>query len=156
MSVTLKRLRMVSDRIVDFRSFIKFHRSGPTIIFNFLTLMEYVNYPSKKLIIKQRFLKTLSRWWALVWKDFGWFLIELSIFDLSSNFTWKNFQFLKCNGACIKKAPNQAKIHQDLIKMVSVTLEILWLVSERFSIFCQISQIRTCNNFEFMNYLGGC
>ena len=30
-----------------------------------------------------------------------------------------------------KKTPNQAKIYQDLIKMVSVTLERLWMVSDR-------------------------
>ena len=29
---------------------------------------------------------------------------------------------------CIKKAPNQAKIYHDLIKMVSITLEGLWIV----------------------------
>ena len=28
-------------------------------------------------------------------------------------------------------APNQAKIYQDLIKMVSITLEGLWMVSEK-------------------------
>ena len=49
--------------------------------------------------------------------------------------TCNNFQFLKCHGACIKKAPNQAKIYQDLIKMVSVTLEKLWLVSDRIADF---------------------
>ena len=60
-SVTLKRLRKVSDRIVDFRSFIKFHRSGPTIIFSFLTLMEDVSDPSKKLQIKSKFIRNLIK-----------------------------------------------------------------------------------------------
>ena len=32
---------------------------------------------------------------------------------------------------CIKKAPNQAKIYHDLIKMVSITLEGLWMVSDK-------------------------
>ena len=48
--------------------------------------------------------------------------------------TCKNFQFLNYHGACklsIKKAPNQAKLYHDLIKMLSVTLEKLWLVSDR-------------------------
>ena len=34
-SVTLEGLWMVSDRIVDSRFFVKFHRSGPAIIFSF-------------------------------------------------------------------------------------------------------------------------
>ena len=58
MSVTLERLWLVSDRIVNFRFFFKFHRSGPAIIFNFLTITEEVSYPSKKLLIKQRHIKT--------------------------------------------------------------------------------------------------
>ena len=34
-SIPLEGLWMVSDRIVDFRFFVKFHRSGPAIIFSF-------------------------------------------------------------------------------------------------------------------------
>ena len=34
-SVTLEGFWMVSDRIVDFRSLVKFHRSGPGKIFSF-------------------------------------------------------------------------------------------------------------------------
>ena len=34
-SVTLEGVRMVSDRIVDFRFLVKFHRSGPVTIFRF-------------------------------------------------------------------------------------------------------------------------
>ena len=34
-SVTLEGLWMVSDGIVDFRFFVKFHRYGPAIIFSF-------------------------------------------------------------------------------------------------------------------------
>ena len=34
-NVTLEGLWMVSDRIVDLRFFVKFHRSGPVIIFSF-------------------------------------------------------------------------------------------------------------------------
>ena len=160
MSVTLERLWMVSDRIVDFRFFVKFHRSGPAIIFNSWTIVEHVSCPSKKILIKPRFIRTSSRWWVLLWKDYGWLLIELSIFDFSSNFTGSDLQqFLNHHGASelsIKKAPNQAKIYQDLIKMVSITLERLWMASERFSIFRQISQVRTCNNFRFLNHHGAC
>ena len=36
--------------------------------------------------------------------------------------------------------------------MVSITLESLWMASEKFSIFRQISQVRTCNNFRFLNH----
>ena len=56
----------------------------------------------------------------------------------------------------MKKAPNQAK---DLIKMVSVTLEELWMVSDRIADFQfsrEISKVRTCNNFQFLNYHGAC
>ena len=80
MSVTLERLWLVSDRIVDFRFFVKFYRSGPAIIFNFWTVMEQVSYPSKKLLIKQRYIKTSSRWWVLLWKDYGWFLRDFRFF----------------------------------------------------------------------------
>ena len=40
--------------------------------------------------------------------------------------------------------------------MMSVTLERLWMVSDRFSIYHQISQVLTCNNFQFLNYHGAC
>ena len=79
-NVTLERLWLVSDRIVDFRFFVKFHRSGPTIIFNFWTITEQVSYPSKKLLIKQRYIKTSSRWWVLLWKDYGWLLRDFRFF----------------------------------------------------------------------------
>ena len=64
---------MVSDKIFDFQFFIKFHRSGPTIIFSFSTITEHVS----------------------------------------------------------KNVPNQAKICQGLIKMVSITLEKVWMVSDK-------------------------
>ena len=91
-SVTLEGLCMVSDKIVDFRFFVKFHRSRPAMIFSFLTHMEYVSHRSKKLIIKERFIKTSSRWWVLFWKDYWWFLIEVSILNFSSNFTSPDLQ----------------------------------------------------------------
>ena len=37
-SITLEGLLTVSDKIFDFQFFIKFHRSGPAIIFNFSTI----------------------------------------------------------------------------------------------------------------------
>ena len=86
-SITLEGLWMFSDRIVDFQLFIKFHMSGPAIIFSFWTITEHVSYPSKKLLIKPRFIRASSRWWVLLCKDYGCFLIELSIFNFSSNFT---------------------------------------------------------------------
>ena len=59
---------------------------------------------------------------------------RFSIFrQISQVRTCNNFQFLNYHGACklsIKKDPNKAKIYQDLIKMMSVTLERLWLVSD--------------------------
>ena len=50
------------------------------------------SYQSKKFLIKPRLIWTSSRWWVLLWKDFGWFQIELSIFDFSSNFTGPDLQ----------------------------------------------------------------
>ena len=88
-SITLEGLWMVSDRIVDFRFFLKFHRSGPAKIFSFWTITEHVSYQSKKVT-------------------------------------------------------NPAKIDLDFIKMVSITLEGLWMVSDRivdFGFFHQISQV---------------
>ena len=70
----------------------------------------------------------------LLGNDYRWFLIELLVFDFSSNFTGpacNNFQFLTPHRTCqlcIKKDCNQAK---DLINMVSVTMEGLWMVSDR-------------------------
>ena len=75
-SITLEGLWMVSERIVDFQFFVKFHRSGLAKIFSFWTIMEHVSYQSKKV-------------------------------------------------------PNQAKIDLDFIKMVSITLEGLWMVLDR-------------------------
>ena len=83
---------MFSDRIVDFQFFIKFHRSRPAIIFSFWTIMEHVSYASKKLLIKPRFIRASSRWWVLLWKDYGCFLRELSILKFSSNFTGPDLQ----------------------------------------------------------------
>ena len=85
-SITLEGLWMVSEKIVDFQFFIKFHRSGPAIIFNFWTIIEHVSYGSKKLLIKPRFIWTSSRWSVLLWKDYGWFLIKLSIFNFLIKF----------------------------------------------------------------------
>ena len=85
-SFTLEGLWMVSDRIVNFRFFVKFHRSGPAIIFSFGTISEHISYGSKKLPIKPRFIRTSSRWSVFLWKDYGWFLIELSIFNFFIKF----------------------------------------------------------------------
>ena len=87
--VTLERLWMVSDTNTKFRFFVKFHRSGPVIIFSFWTTSEHVSYASKKLLIKQRISST---WCVLLWKNYGWFLIELSIFDFLSSFTGPDLQ----------------------------------------------------------------
>ena len=73
-SVTLEVLWMISDRIFDFRFFVKFHRSWPAKIFKFWTTMVHVSYASKKLLIKQKSSTTLC---VLLWKDYWWFLTEL-------------------------------------------------------------------------------
>ena len=89
-SVTLEVLWMIFDRIVDFQFFVKFHKSLPAKIFKFSTTTVYVSYASKKLLIKQKSSSTLC---VLLWKDYGWFLIELSIFDFSSNFIGPDLQY---------------------------------------------------------------
>ena len=96
-SVTLEELWMVSDRIIDFQFFFKFLRSGPAIIFSFLTLTEHVNYASKKLLIHSSGPATIFS------------------FELSQNMLVMH-----------QKVPNQAT---DLINMLSVTIEGLWMVS---------------------------
>ena len=58
-SVTPDGLWMVSDRVVKSRFFVKFHKSGPAIIFSLSNIMEHVSYPSKELLIKP---KTSSTW----------------------------------------------------------------------------------------------
>ena len=74
----------------------------------------------------------------LLWKNYGWFLIELSIFDFSSNLTGPDLQYLSASElsqsmlVIHQKHPNQAK---DLINMVCVTLEGLWMVSDRIDDF---------------------
>ena len=91
-SITLKGLWIFSDRIVDFQFSVKFHRSGPAIIFSFWTITERVTCASKKLLIKRRSIRASSRLLILLWKDYGCFLIELSIFNFSSNFTGPDLQ----------------------------------------------------------------
>ena len=72
--VTLEGLWIISDRIVDFRFFVKFQRSAAAILFSFSTFTEHVLYASKKILIKQ---KTASTWCVLLWNDYGWFLIQI-------------------------------------------------------------------------------
>ena len=92
-SVSLEGLSMFSDRIVDFfLFFVKFHRSGPAIIFSFLTPTEHVIYPSKKR-------------------------------SYSS-----------------KRAHQHGECYSGRIMDENC----------RFSIFRQTSQVRTCNNFQFL------
>jgi len=71
---------------------------------------------------------TLERLWMFSDRivDFRFFDIIISQFR-----TCNNFQVLNSHGACYLSTPNQAKIYQDLMKMVSSTLEGLWMVSDR-------------------------
>jgi len=125
---TLERLWLLSDR---FRFFVQFHRYRLAKIFSFWTIREHVSYASKELLIKQ---KTSSTWSVLLWKDYAWFLIELSILDFHQ--IWhvrpaKIFIFWTITehvSYASKQAPNQVK---DLINMVSVTLDGLWIISDR-------------------------
>ena len=100
--------------LIDFRFFVKIHRSGLAIIFSCWTIMEHVSYPSKKLLRPHQDDEYYSgRIMDGFWSNY-WF----SIF--SSNFT----EIL----TILMKSPYPTK---DLIKMVSITLEELWMVSDR-------------------------
>ena len=66
--VNLEWLWIVCDRINDFRFFVKFHKSGPAIIFSFWSTMENVSYASKKLL---KIKNTSLTWFVLLWKDYG-------------------------------------------------------------------------------------
>ena len=103
-SITLEGLWMVSDKIVDFQFFVKFHRSGSVIIFSFLTITEHVSYGAKK-------------------------------------------------------APNQAKICQDVIKMVSITVEKLWMVPDKivdFQFFVKFDRSGPAIIFNFRTISRAC
>ena len=93
-SVTLEGLWMVSDRIVESRFFVKFHRSWPAIIFSFWTIMEHVSYLSKKLLIKPIFIRTSSRWWVLLWNHYGWFMMELLDFRFFVKFNMSETEII--------------------------------------------------------------
>ena len=80
-SITLERLWMVSDKIFDFQFFIKFHRSGPAIIFSFSTITEHVskNVPNQAKFYQDFIMMvsfTLEGLWMVSFKifDFKFFI----------------------------------------------------------------------------------
>ena len=137
-SITLEGVWIDSDRIVDFRFFLKFHRFGPTKIFSFWTIMEHVSYPSKKVPnqakIELDFIKMVSITLEGLWMvsdrivDFPFFLKfhrsgPAKIFSF-----WTTMQHVSYPS---KRFLNQAKIDQNFMKMESIPLEWLWMISER-------------------------
>ena len=51
-----------------------------------------------------------------------------------------------------QKAPNQAKIYQDLVNMVSITLEGLWMFTDRivdFQFFVKFHRSGSATIFSF-------
>ena len=137
-SITLDGFWMVSDRIVDFWFFVKFHRSGPAKIFSFWTITEHVSYQSKKVPNQAKidldFIKmvsiTLERFWMVSDRivDF-WFFVKFHRYRPAKIFSfWTITEHVSYQS---KKVPNQAKIDLDFIKMVSITLERFWMVSDR-------------------------
>ena len=157
-SITLERLWMASEGFSIFRQISQVRTCNN---FQFLnhhgaSKLSFRKDPNQAKIY-QDLIKMMSVTLESLWLvsdrivDFRFFR------QISQVQTCNNFPFLNHHGASelsIKKAPNQAKIYQDLIKMVSITVERLLMASERFSIFCQISQVRTCNNFQFLNHHG--
>ena len=146
--VTLEILWLVSDWHIEFRFFVKFHKSGPVIIFSFWTTTELVRYASKMLLIKET---TSSTWWVLLWKYYRWFLIDMSIFEFFSSFTGPDLskfsisELIRC----------MLVIHQHGVFYSGRLIDDLWQIY-RFSIFCQLWHVQTCNNFQFLNYHGAC
>ena len=130
-SITLEGLWMFSDRIVNFQLFMNFHRSGPAIIFNFWTITEHVSYASKKLLIKPRFIWTSSRWSVLLWKDYGWFLIKLSIFNFSSNFTARSGPAIIFNFWTITEYVSYAS------KKLQIKPRFIWTSSRWWVLLCK-------------------
>ena len=158
-SITMEGLWMVSDRIVDFRFFAKFHRSGPAKIFSFWTIMEHVSYQSKKVPNQAKidldFIKTVSITLEGLWMvsdrivDFRFFVKfhrsgHAKIFSF-----WTITEHVSYPS---KKVSNQAKIDQDLIKLVSITMEGLWMVSDRivdFRFFAKFHRSGPAKIFSF-------
>ena len=127
-----------SDRIVDFGFFLKFKRSGPTKIFSFWTVTDHVSYPSKKVPNQPKidldFMKMVSITLEGLWRvsdrivDF-WFFVKFYRSGPAKIFSfWTITEHVSYPS---KKVPNPAKIDLDLMKMVSITLERLWMVSDR-------------------------
>ena len=78
-----------------------------------------------------------STWCVLLWKDYGWFLIELLIFDFSSNLTapdMQKFTFFELSQKMLVMHQKSSLSSKDLINMVSVSLEVLWIVPDRISV----------------------
>ena len=158
-SITLEGLWMVSDRIVGFRLFIKFHRSGHAKIFRFWTITEHVSHSSKKVPNEAKidldFIKMVSITLEGLWMvsdrivDFRFFVKFhrsrpakiFSFWTITENVSYQS-----------KKVPNPAKIDLDFIKMVSITLEGLWMVSDRivdFRLFVKFHRSGLAKIFSF-------
>ena len=160
-SITVEGFWMVSDRIVDFWFFVKFHRSGPAKIFSFWTITEHVSYINqKRFLIKPRLIWTSSRWWVLRTLEELWMVSDI-IVDFRFFITFHRSGPAKiCSFWTItdhvsyqsKKVRNQANIDLDFIKMVSITLEGLWMVSDRivdFQFFVKFHRSGPAKIFSF-------
>ena len=69
------------QKVYRFSIYGKFDRSGLAIIFCFWSIVLHVSYPSGMLPMNPRYIRTSSRWWVLLWKDYWWFQVGLSNFD---------------------------------------------------------------------------
>ena len=114
----------------------------------------------KRFPIKPRFMRTSSRWWVLLWKDYGRFVIELSIFDFSSNFTGPDLQKLsvfELSQSMLVINQKRFLIKPRLIRTSSrwwvlITLEGLWMVSDRIAdvwFFIKFHRSRPAKIFSF-------
>ena len=130
--ITLEGLWTVSDRIVEFQFFVKFHRSGPAIIFSFWTITEHVskNVPNQAKIFQgliKMVIITLEGLWTVSDR-----IVEFQFFvKFHRSGPAIIFSFWTITEHVSKNVPNQAKIYQDFIMTVSFTREGLWMVSDR-------------------------
>ena len=119
----------------------------------------------KRFLIKSRLIWTSWRWWVLLWKDYGWFLIELSIFNFSANFTgpdMQKFSVFELSRSRLVINRKTFLIKPRLFRISSRWWVLLWkdygwfLIELLIFDFNQISQVRTCKNFPFSNYYAAC
>ena len=105
---------MVSEKFVDFGSFVKFHRSRPAIIFELSWSMLIVHQESSPSAQDIEGPHHDDVYYSRT--DYGWFLMGLSIFDFSSNLTGPDMQKL----SVLRTSRNRRAINQESFKLAQL------------------------------------